>query len=426
MRGVWSRNQLVGLRFKLSAIFAAIILIISPQPISQAKRLVTQEVRGVWLTNIDSDLLFSQDRLKSGLKQLADLHFNTIYPTVWNWGYTLYPSPAAAQATGLSQQLIPDLAETGQVEPQASNRDMLQELTEQARTQGLSVIPWFEFGFMAPAPSTLAKRHPDWLTQRRDGTTIIMEGTHPRVWLNPLRPEVQDFLIRLVDEVVTRYPITGIQFDDHFGLPVEFGYDPFTVSLYQQEHSGQSPPKNATDRVWKRWRADKMTQVMAKVFHAVKAQKPEVILSLSPNPAKFAYDTVLQDWGDWERRGYIEELVIQVYRKDRTRYLMELSRPEVARAKHHIPVSIGILSGLKNRDVSTSWIAQQVQWARELNFSGVSFFFYESLWTSKTEPLAARRQALLKLFPALVSRPLIQSPNPVPHPVGTQPKDRKI
>ena len=426
MRNVWNRSQSSRLRLILCAIATALALLLTPRLISQAKRPPTQEMRGVWLTNIDSDLLFSQGRLKDGLKQLANLHFNTIYPTVWNWGYTLYPSPAAAEATGLTQQLNPDLHETGQTDSQATDRDMLRELTEQAQAQGLSVIPWFEFGFMAPAPSALAKRHPDWLAQRRDGTTVIMEGTHPRVWLNPLRPEVQDFLISLVDEVVTRYPITGIQFDDHFGLPVEFGYDPFTVHLYQQEHGGQSPPKNTTDREWKRWRADKMTQVMAKVFHAVKAKKPEVILSLSPNPAKFAYDTVLQDWVDWERRGYIEELVIQVYRKDRTRYLMELSRPEGARAKHHIPVSIGILSGLKNRDVSMSWLAQQVKWARDLNFSGVSFFFYESLWTSKTEPLAARRQALLKLFPAPVSRPLIQSPKPIPHQMGTQPKDRKI
>ncbi len=53
---------------------------------------LASELRGVWLTNIDSDVLFERDRLKGSLQRLDELNFNTIYPAVWNWGYTLYPS----------------------------------------------------------------------------------------------------------------------------------------------------------------------------------------------------------------------------------------------------------------------------------------------------------------------------------------------
>ncbi|PSN14024.1 hypothetical protein C7271_22030, partial [filamentous cyanobacterium CCP5] len=52
----------------------------------------TTERRGVWLTNIDSQVLFSQDNLVEAVDRLAALNFNTLYPTVWNWGDTLYPS----------------------------------------------------------------------------------------------------------------------------------------------------------------------------------------------------------------------------------------------------------------------------------------------------------------------------------------------
>jgi len=31
----------------------------------------------IWLTNIDSDVLFSRDRLSAGIQRLANLHFNT-------------------------------------------------------------------------------------------------------------------------------------------------------------------------------------------------------------------------------------------------------------------------------------------------------------------------------------------------------------
>lgn len=49
---------------------------------------------------------------------------------------------------------------------------------------------------------------------------------------------MQQFLVNLIVEVVQRYPVDGIQLDDHFGLPIEFGYDPYTIKLYQNGHSG--------------------------------------------------------------------------------------------------------------------------------------------------------------------------------------------
>jgi uncharacterized lipoprotein YddW (UPF0748 family) len=388
--------------------------VIVPRSIAQTAKTNAPktELRGVWLTNIDSDVLFSRDRLKKGIRRLAELNFNTVYPTVWNWGYTLYPSKVAEAAIGTPQRLYPDLGNTGQGdarEKEQGDRDMLKELIELAHAKNISVIPWLEFGLMAPANSDLAKRHPEWLTQHRDGNTIVKEGKDPRVWLNPFHPEVQQLITNLLVEIVTNYNVEGIQLDDHFGLPVELGYDPFTVKLYQQEHQGKNPPKNPKDKAWMRWRADKMTDVMAKVFTAVKAKNPKALISLSPNPAAFSYEVLLQDWKTWEQMGYIEELVIQVYRKDRNRFLMELERPELQKARQHIPVSIGILSGLKNRDVPMSWIQQQVEWVRDRQFAGVSFFFYETLWTSTTESLERRSDGIASVFPTTIKRPQLST-----------------
>ncbi|WP_404785957.1 glycoside hydrolase family 10 protein [Altericista sp. CCNU0014] len=405
-RWAW-RNRLA---VYLTALFATLGFILSPQAISKTAPAPTQELRGVWLTNIDSDVLFSRDRLKKGIRRLANLNFNTVYPTVWNWGYTLYPSPVAAAAIGTPKRLYPDMGNTGQPdarEAEQGDRDMLQELIELARAKNMSVIPWLEFGLMAPANSDLAKRHPDWLTQRQDGSRIVKEGRDPRVWLNPFHPKVQQLIADLMVEIVTQYDVEGIQLDDHFGLPVELGYDPFTVKLYQQEHQGKKPPKNPRDKAWMRWRADKITNLMSNLFKAVKAKNPKALISLSPNPADFSYEVLLQDWRTWEQLGYIEELVIQVYRQDRNRFLMELERPELQRARQHIPVSIGILSGLKNRDVPMDWIQQQVEWVRDRKFAGVSFFFYETLWTSKTESLDRRSHTLQTLFEQSVQRPTL-------------------
>ena len=47
------------------------------------------ELRGVWLTNVDSDVLFSRANLDRAIQRLQRLNLNTIYPTVWHEGSTL-------------------------------------------------------------------------------------------------------------------------------------------------------------------------------------------------------------------------------------------------------------------------------------------------------------------------------------------------
>ncbi|MEM6255913.1 MAG: glycoside hydrolase family 10 protein [Cyanobacteria bacterium P01_D01_bin.156] len=395
------------------AVSALVSQRMQPHPVPAATTLPQQEIRGVWLTNVDSQVLFSRERLKAGLEQLAEANFNTVYPTVWNWGHTLYPSDVARRTFGYKQGLYPDVENTGQrqdsLEAAQGDRDMLLELINLARPLGLRVIPWFEFGFMAPADSALAKAHPDWLTQKLDGSTVNAEGIHDRVWLNPFHPEVQQFMLDMVSELVANYSIDGFQVDDHLGLPAVYGYDPHTVSLYSKEHNGQTPPADIHDPEWTRWRADKISDFMGQVFDVVKARRPDAVVSVSPNPQEFAYKYFLQDWDTWVQRGYVEELIIQLYRSDLGRFVWEMGRAPAQAARRHIPTAIGVLSGLRNRSVAMDWIQDQVMAVRDRNYAGVSFFFYESLWWSETETTEQRQQALQQLFPFKAVAPQIES-----------------
>ncbi|HBE17272.1 MAG TPA: hypothetical protein DEG17_20010 [Cyanobacteria bacterium UBA11149] len=365
------------------------------------------ELRGVWLTNIDSNVLFSRQNITNSIQNLQQLNFNTIYPTVWNWGYTLYPSKVAEKVTGLPVRLVTPIDESLDPDLGTKNRDMLKEIIAEAHKKGMRVIPWFEFGFMAPADSQLAKLHPDWLTQNAQGDKIKKEGNHDRVWLNPFHPEVQDFIQDLIREIVANYEIDGIQFDDHFGLPSDLGYDPFTVKLYQQEHQGKSPPTDSKDSEWLSWRAGKITDYLTQVFRGIKQEKSNVIISISPNPQRFSYDFFLADWETWERRGLVEELIVQIYRNDFNVFVSELEQPEVKAARSHIPVGIGILTGLKNKPIPFSQIKQQVDAVRQRGFAGVSFFFYETLWNNAPESSQQRQSGFDSLFPTPVKVPAI-------------------
>jgi uncharacterized lipoprotein YddW (UPF0748 family) len=125
---------------------------------------------------------------------------------------------------------------------------------------------------------------------------------------------------------------------------------------------------------------------------------------MSPNPYSFAKRAFLQDWVKWERRGLVEELVIQVYRDRLDRFTAEIEQPEIKQAKTHIPVAIGVLSGIKPRPIPMSQIQAQVATIRQKGLAGISFFFYESLWELSGETPRFRQDGFRQLFPQPATR----------------------
>jgi uncharacterized lipoprotein YddW (UPF0748 family) len=351
------------------------------------------EVRGVWLTNVDSDVLHSKANIKAALNKLKALGYNTLYPVVWNRGYTLYPSAIAAPVTGAS--VMPNSAFEG--------RDMLAELIELARPMGFRIIPWFEYGLILPAEpiiglptSQISTNHPDWLTvnssgQRRNGEFL---------WLTPSHRGVQNFMTSLIGELVEKYDVDGIQLDDHFGFPREMGYDAVTQSRFRAV-TGKTAPSNHADPAWGNFARSEVTNLLNQIFNAVKAKRPNCIISISPNPLGFSRDRFMADWNAWDDLGLMEECVIQVYRNDLSDFSKELNdKPELTKVSTHIPTSIGIMAGLKPEPVKTGVIRSQLEAVRRKELAGASFFFYETVVFSDLKQRTPRSQdELQSLFP---------------------------
>jgi uncharacterized lipoprotein YddW (UPF0748 family) len=405
------------------------------------------EVRGVWMTINDSEIWMNRDRMQRAVDELARSNFNTIYPVVWNSGYVMYPSPFA-QAAGI-QSYIPFGKQ---------RQDTLAELIAYAHRRGLRVIPWMEFGFMTPPTSELATLHPTWLTQQKDGTQTDEESVGEVVWLNPFRPEVQQFLKGLVTEVVSRYDVDGIQFDDHTSLPSEFGYDSYTLNLYAQDMKAtkeaakvkaiekakavqkarsaqkaiaqegakdlqklkdlEDPTKNieaiaspmaASPKIsdWTKWRANKLTAYVMQLQKTVKAIRPKAVFAVAPNPYDTAYLGSLQDWLLWVRRGIVDELIVQLYRTDLNSFMAQVNRAEIQESKKKISTGVGVLSGLRNRQIPMTQIQAQTKFVRSQGL-GVAFFYYESLWDYAPEA-SLQRQAQ---FQSLLVPSVSQTPTP--------------
>jgi uncharacterized lipoprotein YddW (UPF0748 family) len=375
------------LRLALPALFLTALLTV--QGIAQiALAQIPQAgpaIQGVWMTVNDSEIWQDRQNMQRAVNDLSRLNFNTIYPVVWNSGYVLYPSAVAQQAK------IQDHIPKGK-----QGQDTLAELIAESHRKRLRVIPWMEFGFMTPPSSELAIQYPNWLTQQANGNHYWVGAAGEVVWLNPIHPEVQKFMSDLVAEVVSRYDVDGIQFDDHTSLPNSFGYDPYTLALYAKEtkRAGLPDPK---DPAWIKWRADKISAFIARLNKTVKAIRPNAVFSVAPNPYDTAYTGSLQDWLGWVRKGFADELIVQIYRPTLDSFLAQVNRPELAETRQKIPTGVGILTGLQNRHISMAQIQSQTQ-AAQARGLGVAYFHYESLWDYAPEPLAERQSRFQTLL----------------------------
>jgi uncharacterized lipoprotein YddW (UPF0748 family) len=271
-------------------------------------------------------------------------------------------------------------------------QDLLADVIAQGHARGLRVIPWFEFGFMAPPSSEIATLHPEWLARQRDGGATSISAAGEVAWLNPFHPEVQAFLSELVLEVVSGYDADGIQFDAHLSLPNAFGDDPLTVAQFQKA-TRKPPPANAADPAWVQWRADRITQFLAKLREAIRSRKPQVLVSISPNSHDFAFKLQLQNWLAWVRQGLVDEVVVQLYRPDIESFSSQLNRPEFDASRARVTTAIGIMAGQRQDPGPMGRILAQVRAARQRGL-GVVLFSFETLWEHTADSVESRLQGL--------------------------------
>lgn len=343
---------------------------INQPPSNQATK---QPIHGVWLTNVDSDALYSRESIRNTVKTCSELGFNTIFVVVWNNAMTTYPSAIMRDLTGVS--IDPRLVKV-------QNRDPLQELLEETKPRGIKVIAWFEFGFSCsfdkPDGGAIIRAKPHWASRGVDGKIVSKNKFQ---WMNGFHPEVQDFMLSLLKEVVQNYAVDGIQGDDRLpALPSETGYDDYTQALYKAEH-GSLPPKNTKDYEWVRWRAEKMSDVMRRIHTELKALKPELIISMSPSIYPWSVEEYLQDWVTWVREGWVDMVCPQVYRYKFDGYQRELDKMLMRQISPQNKSKLvpGVLLKVSPYLASEAYLRQMVEYNRSQGLLGEVFFFYEGV-----------------------------------------------
>lgn len=358
----------------------------------------TTELRGVWVSDVDSEVMHSRATMAALAERLAGLRLNALYPVVWSQGETFYPSDVMVKRGAARISRRYGLG-TG-------DRDPVADWLALGDRHGLDIVPWFEWGLKVPADSPLARQHPEWLSCDETGKSTFDQDGTATAYLNFVHPEVQRFYEDLAVEFVTRYDVPTIQFDDHLSLKNTFGYDEFTLARYREE-TGRAERPAPDDADWLAWRAAKLTQFVARISQAIKAAKPGIELSVAPNPYPWSYKNYVQDWPSWVEDGIVDEVVVQVYRDSMKGFVGELRSPVLAKLKGKARLAIGVMAGQKPWPVPIGMVGDQTAAVRESGFSGVVYFFQESLlqFTAPGETVEMRLDGIREMLPVQADRP---------------------
>jgi len=350
-------------------VFLCIVALFTCVRVSAAADPVTA-VRGVWLTNVDSKVLNSKKNIETAVARCSDAGINTIFVVTWNKAMTTYPSAIMKRFTGV------------EIDTQFTGRDPLAELIDAAHAKHIKVIAWFEFGFSSSFQENggvLIRLKPEWASRDAKGLLVAKNGFE---WMNGFRPDVQEFMISLIMEVVAKYKIDGIQGDDRLpAMPSESGYDDYTVERYRAEHNGKEPPKDCRDSAWVQWRADILNAFMERLYRTVKQADKNILVTMSPSIYPWSKEEYLQDWPVWVNRGFVDLVFPQVYRYDIKRYRSEqlailTEQIDPDKRDRYYP---GILLKVGAYHPSQTFLQRMVEENRRQGVNGEVFFFYEGM-----------------------------------------------
>ncbi|UGS40532.1 hypothetical protein G163CM_12300 [Pseudocitrobacter corydidari] len=296
-------------------------------------------MRGIWLAtvsrldwppvnsvNISSPAIRinkQKDALTAKLDNLKQLGINTVFFQVKPDGTALWDSKILPWSDTL----------TGKI-GENPGYDPLQFMLDEAHKRGMKVHAWFNpyrvttntkpttvaelNRTLSQQPASIFVLHRDWIRTSSD-----------RFVLDPGIPEARDWITSIVAEVVAKYPVDGVQFDDYFytETPGSTLNDNQTWRQYGQQYASKAD-----------WRRHNTQLLIEQVSRTIKQLKPDVEFGVSPagvwrnrshdplgsdTRGAAAYDESYADTRLWVQQGLLDYIAPQLYwpfARDAARY----------------------------------------------------------------------------------------------------------
>jgi uncharacterized lipoprotein YddW (UPF0748 family) len=380
-----------------------------------------REFRGAWITEVAANPDWPSEpglstaeqkaELIALLDRAAQLHLNAVIFQIRPACDAVYSSPLEPWSEYLTG------AQGKAPEP---FYDPLAFAIEEAHKRGLELHAWINpfRASLAQSKSPVALNH--------------ISKTHPELvrkygdllWLDPGEPAVRDHVLRVVMDVVRRYDVDGVQFDDYF-----YPYP-------QKDSAGRNLdfPDYAT---WKKygkgldrddWRRQNINQFIQSVYQNIKAAKPWVKFGISPFgiwrpgfPKQIkgldAYASLYADSRLWLASGWLDYFAPQLYwpvdaPQQSFPALLDWWSQQNVKGRHLWP---GLSAANVGEKFSANEIARQIQIIRaQPGASGEIFYHLQNL---------VDNPALAEILRAQFNQPALVPASPW---LGSTPPDKPI
>lgn len=284
---------------------------------SYAQMVSNREFRGVWVAtvnNIDwpSKPGLSSDQQKKEVIEMLDMHakngMNAIIMQIRPASDALYKSdlePWSRYLTG-----TPGKAPHPFYDP-------LEFWIDQCHRRNMEFHAWlnpFRVAQNASEPlaaNHIAFKHPDW---------IVNYGG--KLYFDPGLPQTSEFVVKVVNDIVARYDVDAIHFDDYF-YPYPLKEDfPDSIS-FAHYNRGFLLAQKAD------WRRDNVDRIIRTLGENIKKTKPWVKFGISPfgvwrnkaddpegsqtTAGTTNYDHLYADILQWQKKGWIDYCLPQLY-----------------------------------------------------------------------------------------------------------------
>lgn len=300
----------------MKRIFIVLLLLIPITVISQSNH-PKYEFRAVWVATVNNIDWPSKPRLSASQQQkeivnILNMHqslgMNTIILQIRPAADAFYPSelePWSRYLTGTPGQAPEPFY------------DPLKFWIDECHARGMELHAWLNPYRVAQntteplAGNHIAFQHPEW---------ILEYGN--KLYFDPGLPETRQFAVKVVKDIVTRYDVDAIHFDDYF-YPYPLDYDfPDTISF--KNFSRGFFPENKAD-----WRRENVDILIKMLNDTIKSVKPWVKFGISPfgvwrniaddprgsntKAGATNYDQLYANVIKWQEKGWIDYLLPQLY-----------------------------------------------------------------------------------------------------------------
>jgi len=287
------------------------------EPAKVTPPVPAREFRGVWVATVDNidwpskkDLSTAEQKseLLAIIERAAKLKLNAIVFQVRPQCDAIYPSSLEPWSEFLTGQM-------GRA-PQPA-WDPLAYIIEESHKRGIELHAWFN-PYRALHPAAKGPVSANHVSKTRP-QLVRTYGKY--LWLDPGERDVQDYSLAVVMDVVKRYDVDGVHFDDYF-----YPY---------KEKVGDKDVEFPDDASWKRygasgklsrddWRRENVNQFVERVYKSIKSAKPWVKFGISPfgiwqpgHPPQIkgynAYEKLYADARKWLHEGTVDYFVPQLY-----------------------------------------------------------------------------------------------------------------